>query len=197
MAPVATSTQTATQTNDVTQKIETLKLNAKSANGDVSIHSWTRIYQATWLDIKERTFVSSIPSSLRCIREIPSYTYSRYLTLTNYRFFFYRTKTCSTEFTDPGLRADPKKPNLLKDGVEIKNISPFLGAIVSGVQISQLTSEGLDELALLAAEKKVVAFRDQDFKDLSPERQIEIARCVPCINSEWNMKLTLDFGRFG
>lgn len=75
--------------------------------------------------------------------------------------------------------------------MEIKNISPFLGAIVSGVQISQLTSEGLDELALLAAEKKVVAFRDQDFKDLSPERQIEIARCDPCINSEWNKKLTL------
>ena len=51
-----------------------------------------------------------------------------------------------------------------------------MGAIVEGVQISQLTSEGLDELALLAAEKKVVAFRDQDLKDLSPERQIEIAR---------------------
>ena len=44
------------------------------------------------------------------------------------------------------------------------------------MQISQLTSEGLDELALLAAEKKVVVFRNQDFKDLSPEKQIEIAR---------------------
>jgi len=80
------------------------------------------------------------------------------------------------EFTDPGLRADPKKPNLLKPDTEVKNISPYIGVIVSGVQISQLTSEGLDELALLAAEKKVVVFRDQDFKDLSPEKQIEIAR---------------------
>ncbi|KAI0809098.1 alpha-ketoglutarate catabolism dioxygenase [Irpex lacteus] len=80
------------------------------------------------------------------------------------------------EFSDPGLRADPKKPNLLKDGVSVKNISPYLGAVVEGVQVSQLSKEGLDELALLVAEKKVVAFRNQDFKDLSPERQIEIAR---------------------
>lgn len=84
------------------------------------------------------------------------------------------------EFSDPGLRADPKKPHLLGPGTQIKNISPYIGAVVTGVQISQLTSEGLDELALLAAEKKVVAFRDQDFKDLSPERQIEIARYGAC-----------------
>lgn len=67
---------------------------------------------------------------------------------------------------------------MLKDGVKVKQLSPFLGSIVSGVQVSQLSKEGLDELALFVAERKVVAFRDQDFKDLSPERQIEIARCV-------------------
>lgn len=82
------------------------------------------------------------------------------------------------EFSDPGLRADPAKPNLLKPGVQVKQISPFLGAEVRGVQLSGLNSAGLDELALLVAEKKVVAFRGQDFKDLSPERQIEIARYV-------------------
>lgn len=60
--------------------------------------------------------------------------------------------------------------------MEVQQISPFLGAVVKGVQVSQLSKEGLDELALFVAEKKVVAFRDQDFKDLSPERQIEIAR---------------------
>ena len=80
------------------------------------------------------------------------------------------------DFSDPGLRADPTKPNLLKSGVQLKQISPYLGAEVRGVQLSQLNSAGLDELALFVAEKKVVAFRDQDFKDLSPERQIEIAR---------------------
>ena len=44
------------------------------------------------------------------------------------------------------------------------------------MQISQLNKAALDELALLVAERKVVVFRDQDFKDLSPEKQIEIAR---------------------
>ena len=76
------------------------------------------------------------------------------------------------------MRADPKKPHLLGPGTKVRQISPYIGAIVSGVQVSQLTSEGLDELALLTAERKVVVFRDQDFKDLSPERQIEIARCA-------------------
>lgn len=81
-----------------------------------------------------------------------------------------------TEFSDPGLRADPKKPNLLNEKAEYRQLSPYIGAEVKNVQISQLPKEGLDELALLTAERKVVVFRNQDFKDLSPERQIEIAR---------------------
>ncbi|KAJ7029885.1 hypothetical protein C8F04DRAFT_1006424 [Mycena alexandri] len=79
------------------------------------------------------------------------------------------------EFTDPGSRADPAKPHLLTANTTTHDISPYLGTEITGVQISQLTSEGLDELALYAAERKVLIFRDQDFKDLSPERQIEIA----------------------
>ncbi|KAG5642772.1 hypothetical protein DXG03_002117 [Asterophora parasitica] len=79
------------------------------------------------------------------------------------------------EFTEPGTRADPAKPNLLANAT-VTDISPYIGTEVTGVQISQLTKEGLDELALYTAERKVLLFRDQDFKDLSPERQIEIAR---------------------
>ncbi|KAJ7674007.1 hypothetical protein DFH06DRAFT_1173752 [Mycena polygramma] len=80
------------------------------------------------------------------------------------------------EFTDAGTRADPAKPHLLNANTTTHDISPYLGTEVTGVQISQLSSEGLDELALYAAQRKVLIFRDQDFKDLSPERQIEIAR---------------------
>ncbi|KAF8961174.1 hypothetical protein BDZ97DRAFT_1829881 [Flammula alnicola] len=80
------------------------------------------------------------------------------------------------EHVDPGSRADPKKPHLLTANVKTTNISPYLGTEVTGVQISELTNEGLDELALFVAERKVVAFRDQNFKDLGPERQIEIAK---------------------
>ena len=80
------------------------------------------------------------------------------------------------EFSDPGLRADPKKPNLLNESAQYHQLSPYIGAEIKGVQISQLNKAALDELALLVAERKVVVFRDQDFKDLSPEKQIEIAR---------------------
>ncbi|KAJ7158131.1 hypothetical protein C8R46DRAFT_1225127 [Mycena filopes] len=78
------------------------------------------------------------------------------------------------EHTDPGTRADPAKPHLLAPNTITHHLSPYLGTELSGVQISQLTPAGLDELALYAAERKMLVFRDQDFKDLSPERQIEI-----------------------
>lgn len=35
---------------------------------------------------------------------------------------------------------------------------------MQGVQLSSLTKEGLDDLALLAAERGVLVFRGQDFK---------------------------------
>lgn len=79
------------------------------------------------------------------------------------------------EHTDPGLRADKAKPNLLKNA-KLHQISPYIGTIVENVQISQLSKEGLDELALFTAERKLLVFRNQDFKDIGPERQIEIAR---------------------
>lgn len=80
------------------------------------------------------------------------------------------------DFVEPGTRADPVKPNLLNPNTKVKHVSPYLGTEISGVQISSLSKEGLDELALYAAERKVLLFRDQDFKDLSADRQIEIAR---------------------
>ncbi|KAF8575499.1 TauD-domain-containing protein [Ramaria rubella] len=79
------------------------------------------------------------------------------------------------EHTDPGSRADKAKPHLLKDA-KVRNLNPYIGSVIKGVQISQLSKEGLDELALYAAERKVLVFRDQDFKDIGASRQIEIAR---------------------
>ncbi|KAK8080882.1 TfdA family Taurine catabolism dioxygenase TauD [Apiospora hydei] len=43
---------------------------------------------------------------------------------------------------------------------------PLAGTEVRGVQLSSLSPAGKDQLARLVAERKVVAFRDQDFKDL-------------------------------
>jgi sulfonate dioxygenase len=81
-----------------------------------------------------------------------------------------------TEHTDPGTRANPAKPNLLGPNTKTNDISPYIGTEITGVQISQLNDAGLDEIALYAAQRKLLVFRDQDFKDLSPDRQIEIAR---------------------
>ncbi|KAF9069979.1 hypothetical protein BDP27DRAFT_1324495 [Rhodocollybia butyracea] len=80
------------------------------------------------------------------------------------------------DHSDSGLRADASKPNLLNANTITRDLSPYLGTEITGIQISQLSQEGLDELALYAAERKVLLFRDQDFKELGPERQIEIAR---------------------
>ncbi|KZO89614.1 alpha-ketoglutarate catabolism dioxygenase [Calocera viscosa TUFC12733] len=79
------------------------------------------------------------------------------------------------EHSDPGLRADPTKPHLLANATT-RDLSPYIGTELRGVQLSELTSEGLDELALLTAQRKLVVFRDQDFKDIGFERQIAIAK---------------------
>lgn len=52
-------------------------------------------------------------------------------------------------------------------------ITPNLGTELQGIQLSSLDSTQRDELALLAAERGVVLFRDQDFVDIGPDRQRE------------------------
>jgi sulfonate dioxygenase len=76
---------------------------------------------------------------------------------------------------DPGLRADPSKANLFAKATKVTNLSPHCGTELVGVQLTDLTSEGLDELALFVAERGCVVFRDQSFTDSGFERQKEIA----------------------
>ncbi|KAL2012537.1 hypothetical protein VTN00DRAFT_62 [Thermoascus crustaceus] len=81
------------------------------------------------------------------------------------------------DYEDPALRVkDKAKPNLLTPGVKISHIQPHLGSIVEGVQLSQLSDVAKDELALLVAERKVVAFPDQDLIDMGPGRQQEFMK---------------------
>jgi sulfonate dioxygenase len=69
------------------------------------------------------------------------------------------------EHSEHGKNADHTFPNLLK-GAEVADLTANIGAEVTGVQLSKLTDAGKDELALFVAEKKVVAFRGQDFAEL-------------------------------
>ncbi|KAK2755411.1 alpha-ketoglutarate-dependent taurine dioxygenase [Colletotrichum kahawae] len=82
----------------------------------------------------------------------------------------------SFEHFDPGHRADPKLPNLLSTATKVIDLSPHVGTEIEGVQLSQLSNEGLDELALLAAKRGALVFRNQDFRDIGFERQKQIVR---------------------
>ncbi len=59
---------------------------------------------------------------------------------------------------EAGLRADPSKPELAKKASAISNITPRIGSELHGVQLSDLSPAGLDEVALLAAERGVLVF---------------------------------------
>lgn len=59
------------------------------------------------------------------------------------------------DHVEHGKDADPSFPNLLKTA-KVTQFTSNIGAEVTGVQLSQLTKEGKDELALFVAQNKVV-----------------------------------------
>lgn len=74
-----------------------------------------------------------------------------------------------------GHDADPAFPNLLAGASSVQDVTANIGAEVRGVQLSQLSQAGKDELALFVAQKKVVAFRNQDFADLPIQQALDFA----------------------
>ncbi|RMD44832.1 hypothetical protein DV735_g422, partial [Chaetothyriales sp. CBS 134920] len=80
------------------------------------------------------------------------------------------------EHVEHGRDADPSFPNLLKSGTTIEELTPSIGAEVTGVQLLELSDKGKDELALLVAQKKVVAFRDQNFADVPIDQALDFAK---------------------
>lgn len=84
------------------------------------------------------------------------------------------------EAVEHGKDADPSFPNLLADAT-VKDLTANIGAEVSGIQLSQLDNAAKDELALFVAQKKVVAFRDQDFADLPIQNALDYVEYYgPC-----------------
>ncbi|KAK4499383.1 hypothetical protein PRZ48_009897 [Zasmidium cellare] len=74
---------------------------------------------------------------------------------------------------DRAAFADPEKKSLLSAATKVRHLTPYVGTELVGVQLSQLTPEQKDELALLAAERGVVFFRDQD---LDIDQQYELTK---------------------
>lgn len=78
------------------------------------------------------------------------------------------------EHYEHGKDADTTFPNLLpKDSAKVTHLTPTIGTEVTGIQLSSLSNAGKDELARFVAERKVVAFRGQDFADLPIEKALE------------------------
>ncbi|KAL1901220.1 hypothetical protein Cpir12675_000586 [Ceratocystis pirilliformis] len=77
------------------------------------------------------------------------------------------------EHYEHGKDADPTYPELLGPLVKVNHLTPFTGSEVSGIQLSSLGPAGRDQLARFVAERKVVAFRNQDFASLSIEQALE------------------------
>ena len=90
-----------------------------------------------------------------------------------------RTRPEPFEHDDPGHRADPTFPNLFKSAHGLQRpVTPAFGTEITGVQLTELSPAGLDELALLCAQRGFAVFRGQDWKDAGFEKQLDIARCV-------------------
>jgi len=79
------------------------------------------------------------------------------------------------EHYDHGKDADPTYPELLGEGVSVESLTPTIGSEVKGIQLSKLSPAGKDQLARFVAERKVVAFRDQDFANLPIEEAKDYA----------------------
>ncbi|KAK4224494.1 TfdA family taurine catabolism dioxygenase TauD [Podospora fimiseda] len=105
------------------------------------------------------------------------YKYSAYLPVYDNKTHFPPLKPF--EFDDRGLVANKKKPNLLSQtnpDLKVTKLTPSIGTEIRGLQLSQLSDLQKDELALLIAERGVVIFRDQDFKDIGVQKQKELGR---------------------
>ncbi|ETN44609.1 uncharacterized protein HMPREF1541_10279 [Cyphellophora europaea CBS 101466] len=69
------------------------------------------------------------------------------------------------EHVDAASRADPDKKALLDAIPDKKDMTPNIGTEIRGIQLSGLSNQQKDELALLVAERGIVIFREQDFVD--------------------------------
>ncbi|ERF69736.1 hypothetical protein EPUS_07562 [Endocarpon pusillum Z07020] len=80
------------------------------------------------------------------------------------------------EHVEHGKDADPTFQDLLKPGSKLADLTASIGAEITGVQLTSLDNAGKDQLALLVAHKKVVAFRDQDFAKLPIHKALDWGR---------------------
>lgn len=85
----------------------------------------------------------------------PAHRYARYSPLEPFTHY------------EHGKDADPSFKDLLGDATSVTDLTVSTGTEVQGVQLSGLTKEGKDQLALFVARRKVVGkFVDSSFDHL-------------------------------
>ncbi|KAH0562177.1 hypothetical protein GP486_003130 [Trichoglossum hirsutum] len=86
------------------------------------------------------------------------------------------------EYYEHGRDADPTLPEILGAGVHRTDLTPSMGSEISGVQLSSLSNAGKDQLALFVAQRKVVAFRNQDFAELPIQEALDFCKYFGRLN---------------
>ncbi|KAH8172501.1 lamB/YcsF family protein [Sarocladium implicatum] len=89
-------------------------------------------------------------------------------------FLPYNTLTSEGPLTpydhvDRAAFADPSKKALLSAIPKYKDMTPNIGTEIWGLQLTKLTDQQKDELALWSAERGILVFRDQEFVDQGRE----------------------------
>ncbi len=83
------------------------------------------------------------------------------------------------EHTDIGLRAlnHPDPRSFLKNAESVDELSPRLGSSIKGLDLTKLTKDEIDQVALYVAERGVVVFEAQEnFVNQAPEQLKEWGR---------------------
>lgn len=106
-------------------------------------------------------------SQYRYAHLLPHFSADRYPPLTPF------------EHVDPAFRAlshdNPRA--FLDNATSVRELTPYLGTEVTGVNLAKLDSTGRDQLALEVAKRGLVVFKDQqDFIDRGPDFYLEWGR---------------------
>ncbi|KAF6042227.1 Taurine catabolism dioxygenase TauD, TfdA family protein [Candida parapsilosis] len=82
------------------------------------------------------------------------------------------------EYHDKGLQGDKNYKNLFSQDkdYQVKRMTPKLGSVVEGIQLSQLDDAAKNDLARLISDRGVVVFKKQDFNSLGPEFAINFMK---------------------
>ncbi|KAI2619175.1 TauD-domain-containing protein [Hypoxylon sp. NC1633] len=150
MAPSATSTVTVTETVALPQNLKTPQL--FGAYNELAPDKYNQEAEEGKTGLKAAKYPNYLPTWNPKQKYGPLQAFEHY---------------------EHGKDADTSYPELLPEGSVVTDLTPTIGTEVRGVQLSSLSNAGKDQLARFVAERKVVAFRGQDFADLPIDKALE------------------------